>query len=142
MGDLTDDELRGLNVTAGWLQNARNATLTTQDQQTVGLKIDRAVEEIRRHRAAQTAAAAQVRQVVRTACLEHLMFDESVESGQIDAITERVASQLACTRVESGLSLEEREALDWLRRHCRTNWAVPEAHRAADTLDRLLKTTR
>jgi hypothetical protein len=37
------------------------------------------------------------------------------------------------------LSAEERESLDWLRGHCRTNWAVHEAIVAALVLDRLLE---
>lgn len=50
MGDLSDEEMNGLDATAGWMQRA-DAALTERDQREVGHKIDRALAEIRRHKA-------------------------------------------------------------------------------------------
>jgi hypothetical protein len=49
--DLTDDDIRGLDTTAGWMRNARGAALTEDDQQRVGQKIEKVLAELRRHRA-------------------------------------------------------------------------------------------
>lgn len=97
-GDLTPEQLDGMEM---W---DRDEMMLTPRLRAVGaMLVRRAVAEIRRHRAAQSASTERVRSVVRTACLEFLMFDDSVESEQIERIATRVASQLAVPVPESHL---------------------------------------
>jgi len=83
MGDLTEDEIQT------WLSTKPPHLGDTMRD------LYRLLDEVRRHRAAQAATAERVRSVVRTACLELLMFDEGVEAGQIEQIATRAADQLA-----------------------------------------------
>ena len=64
--------------------------------------------------------------------------DDDDCTASIPVMAMPAANQLTAPVVR--LSEDERAALDWLRKHCRTNWAVSEAHAAAAVLDRLLTT--
>lgn len=83
----------------------------------------------------------RVRAVVRTACLESFMFDDSVESTQIETVANRAADQLATPAVK--LTEEDRNHLLDIRTLLRERHA---AHASAGlwsaeiaTLGRLLK---
>lgn len=80
MGDLNEERLR--KIASNWVR-ATDSEVREMASRLVGFMTVQAADKER------------VRSVARTACLEILMFDESVEAGQIEQIATRVAEQLA-----------------------------------------------
>lgn len=109
----------------------------------------RAVRELRDLRAAQRADAERVKAVVSQAVADVLALNAASTATIAEihiagivlgkATADIVAEQLASAAPV--LSKEERDALIWLRGHCRTNWATNEARLAGIALDRLLGAT-
>ena len=116
--DLTDEDVRSLDTTASWMCNARGAALTETDQQRVGHKIRRTLDELRRHR--EDAR-------------------ELAERRQLDALRRDQIDELVARR-NADLCNEERAALSGLKQLLES--AAYPAHKDGPVLvalvDRLL----
>ncbi len=104
-GNLTEHQLDGM---AQW---DRDVMFEDRHRVVGSNLVKRAVDEIRRRRSVIAANEETVRAITRTTCLEILMFDESVEAGQIERIATRVAEQLTVAS-DCDLSADDIKLID------------------------------